>query len=491
MITWLDPTFELTQPFFFYSVVFSILFASLTYITLKVLKVHDPQLKSILYMIPLFVPLAVFARFPPSYLMGEISFGGFPINSDILNLAKLEDLLFPRKISTEHLSIISVDHEFFAVQFLSIAGLVCITGLTVGTALLAFLYMFGSRIVCWLQGVVELTPEEKPELVAMVKRLAGSAGVSIPRIGITEDLRPNAFTIGYGKKAVMVFSLGLLKMLDGAELEAVISHEIAHIMNRDFHFIALMSALKVISFFNPLVYLLSPAITKEREVLADNTGMELIEKPETLGLALTKIWEASKGFSKGLLRRRISGFFIVSEIRDVRNLLATHPTLESRLSNIAERRFRKNTSRGEALGAFLACAVIIVMVICVCAPLTQMHIPPKDINVISLAPKGADGLVISVLPDFDLEEVAKDRVEVFPLPEKFDPGQSSSSSLHFYASATPARSHLSLPLYLSQVSGFTYSWILTSVDIAAVAAILSLSCGNNLGKAIKNRFAVR
>ena len=501
MITWLDPISELMQPFFFYSLVLPILFTSLTCIILKVFKVHNPRFRSLFYMIPLLLPLVVYAIFPPSYLMAAVSFGRFTVTTKMSNPVKFEEVSSSRDAFISSFPFEDTHLKLFVIHVFSVTGLLCLTGLIVGTALLVFLYVFGSRIVCWLQGVVELTPEEKPELAAMVKGLARRAGISMPRIGITEDLRPNAFTIGYGKNAMIVFSLGLLKILDKAELEAVISHEIAHIKNHDFHFNAVVSALKVISFFNPIVHLLSPTIKKEREVLADNTGMELIERPWILGLALTKIWEASKGFSESLLRRWVSSFFIVSEIRYIRNLLATHPTLESRLSNIAEKRSRKNASRNEMLRAILACTVITVMIICVCNPLiwtydplTQMRASTRGTNEISFTRNGVGRLVISTLPNihymqqfrcriFSLEEATKDRSGLFMLLEKFNPKQLSSPL--FYASTTSASSHLYFPFFPSQVSCFTYSWILTSVDIVAVATILILSCCGSFGKAVK------
>lgn len=90
--------------------------------------------------------------------------------------------------------------RIMGIQYLFLTDILCLLGLSFGTALLAFLYVFGSRIVCKLQGVVELTPQEYPELVSMTQRLVERAGVSMPRLGITEDLRPNAFTIGWGER---------------------------------------------------------------------------------------------------------------------------------------------------------------------------------------------------------------------------------------------------------------------------------------------------
>jgi heat shock protein HtpX len=239
-----------------------------------------------------------------------------------------------------------------------------------GIMLLPVLYILGSRMVRRFHGVVNITPDEKPTLFQMVKKIANSVDVFTPCIGITENLEPNAFTVGYGKRATIVFSSGLLDMLDGAELEAVIAHEIAHIKNHDFHFMALVSVLKVISFFNPIVYLLSSAITREREILADDTGGRLLEKPERLGLALLKIWEAPKEFSQGFLTRFISSLFIISEIGQLKTLFAAHPPLERRLSKNAEKEFWSSVSRDKPK-SILACFMIAVMLFSFCYPLFQ------------------------------------------------------------------------------------------------------------------------
>ena len=499
MMTWLDPISDLTQPFFFYSITFTILFALLTYIILRMLGVHDPKFKSYFYMIPLIIPLVIYAIFPPFYLAAEISFASFASIADMPAQAKIESISLPEMLFDAIPSFKPVHLEVVKMQVLSLTGLLCFAGLIASTVLLVFLYLFGNRIVCWLQGIVELTHEEEPELVAMVSRLAQRAGISMPRIGITEDLRPNAFTIGYGKNAMIVFSLGLLKMLEDAELEAVISHEIGHIKNQDFHFNALVSALKTVSFFNPLAYLLTSAIKREREFLADNTGMKLIKKPWIFGKALKKVWEASNGSSGGLLKRWISSFFIVSELRHQRNLLATHPTLKSRLSNIADSIYHRSAGRDETLRAILSCAIIIMMVINVCGllawtryPITLTRIHSKEISVASK--KGGYRLKISDMPNithiwqfecrtFNHEKDAEDRGE---LPLTVELGkQLNTPPLYFYISIASTEHQPSLLSRPSQVSGSTYSWILTSTNIVVMTIILFLSCRDCFRNAIK------
>ena len=79
-------------------------------------------------------------------------------------------------------------------------------------------------------------------------------------------LLPNAFTIGYGRKTVMVFSLGLLNMLDLDELTAVVSHELAHVKAKDYLFKTASYALNILSFFNPLLILHRITVSKRARI---------------------------------------------------------------------------------------------------------------------------------------------------------------------------------------------------------------------------------
>jgi len=371
MMVWQDFIPRPMSSLLFQSVVLSILLSFSIYIALKVIKIRDPKFISILYLAPMFVPLVIYAIFfPPSSI-----FQPRTLERTLNLIPQIKGGI----IFGENFIKVSI-LRIMGIQYLFLTDILCLLGLSFGTALLAFLYVFGSRIVCKLQGVVELTPQEYPELVSMTQRLVERAGVSMPRLGITEDLRPNAFTIGWGGKAMIVVTLGILKMLDGDELEAVMAHEIAHIKNQDFHFMALISSLRAISFFNPLVYILSPAIRKERELFADNTGTKLLESPEAFGLALTKIWDASKILPRSFLIQWISGLFIVSEIKHARNFLATHPTLENRLSSISESRIRTNVSKLDIMKTILTCGVLISVMLCAFGLLVQTFFPVMRMN---------------------------------------------------------------------------------------------------------------
>src|SRR6201997_1469221 len=80
-------------------------------------------------------------------------------------------------------------------------------------------------------------PNDGPEartLHAIVERLCIQANLPKPRIAIAQTPMPNAFAIGRSpKSATVCATTGILRLLDPAELEAVLGHEITHVINRD------------------------------------------------------------------------------------------------------------------------------------------------------------------------------------------------------------------------------------------------------------------
>jgi len=328
--------FQLLEPALINSLCFTFIFSVLAYLIVEVFKVNEPKVKSMIYLIPLLTPLIILLLLPPSLTSHYVqTIGSTQVHSNLLKTTVVEG------------------------ETLSVFGLVSLIGLVASISYLSGMFTLGDRIVSRLYGVVELSADENEKLFSTVKRLSKNLQMVAPRIGLIENLKPNAFTAGYGAKAIVVVSVGLLETLERSELNAVLAHELAHIKNRDFNFKALTSALKLTSFFNPLVYLLSSAISRQREILADKVGMKLLKKPELLGKTLIKIWEASKNFPQdGFVKQLASGLFITSPVRRVANAFSSHPQMDFRLSNIAERGVSKGMDRRGMLKVFAACAFI-------------------------------------------------------------------------------------------------------------------------------------
>lgn len=75
--------------------------------------------------------------------------------------------------------------------------------------------------------------DSHPHLVSTVERLATTAGVTVPRVAISRLRTPNAFAAATPGGGIVGVTTGLLDMLDGAELDAVIAHEVAHLARGD------------------------------------------------------------------------------------------------------------------------------------------------------------------------------------------------------------------------------------------------------------------
>ena len=103
----------------------------------------------------------------------------------------------------------------------------------------AFISLALSKVMAkWSMGVQIIDPNTNdPTLRALVRavdRLAQSAGIPMPEVGIYESPEVNAFATGPTKRSSLVaVSTGLLQRMDQPEVEGVLSHEVAHIANGD------------------------------------------------------------------------------------------------------------------------------------------------------------------------------------------------------------------------------------------------------------------
>lgn len=185
-----------------------------------------------------------------------------------------------------------------------------------------------------------VTPEQR-QLQNVVEEMAIAAGIPKPRIWIIPDSDPNAFATGHEPEtASIAVTEGLLKSLDREELQAVIAHEMSHIRNYDVRLMTLLAALvgavgltshvllrvlrnlrvrKVgkagapVAIVVLLVWLLtlilaplasavlSMAVSRKREYLADATGAQLNRNPLALARALEKV-DAAPEATRSIIR---------------------------------------------------------------------------------------------------------------------------------------------------------------------------------------------
>jgi heat shock protein HtpX len=97
-----------------------------------------------------------------------------------------------------------------------------------------FSYWFSDKIVLRMYSAQEVSPQEAPELYAMVDDLARQAEVPMPKVYIIPDESPNAFATGRNPEhAVVAVTQGILRLLTPTELKGVLAHEMGHVRNRD------------------------------------------------------------------------------------------------------------------------------------------------------------------------------------------------------------------------------------------------------------------
>ena len=74
-------------------------------------------------------------------------------------------------------------------------------------------------------------------------------------------------------KPVILLPLGLLSGLSVPEVEAIISHELAHVKRRDYLVNVLQNLVEIVFFFNPAVIWVSKLIKEERENCCDDLAL--------------------------------------------------------------------------------------------------------------------------------------------------------------------------------------------------------------------------
>src|SRR5579862_4582642 len=110
-----------------------------------------------------------------------------------------------------------------AVTIAIVAGLLFLLQLTTSDKIA--LYSMGAKVV---------SPQEAPELHAIIERLCVQANLPKPRVAVAQTAMPNAFAVGRSpKSATVCATTGILNLLSPAELEAVLGHELTHVQNRD------------------------------------------------------------------------------------------------------------------------------------------------------------------------------------------------------------------------------------------------------------------
>jgi heat shock protein HtpX len=123
----------------------------------------------------------------------------------------------------------------FVIGYLLDAGPVgAVIALIIAVVLSVVSYFNGDKLVLASTRARLVSPEEEPRLHNIVEGLAIAAGIPKPKVYVVPEQAPNAFATGRDPEhSSVAVTQGLLGSLDRVELEGVIGHEMAHILDRD------------------------------------------------------------------------------------------------------------------------------------------------------------------------------------------------------------------------------------------------------------------
>ncbi|HZC30546.1 MAG TPA: zinc metalloprotease HtpX, partial [Gaiellaceae bacterium] len=149
-------------------------------------------------------------------------------------------------------ALLGLLYVVFAVVLFSVlnVGLAPMLVIVIGLAFVQ--YYTSDKLALAASGAKIVSPEEAPELHAMVERLCAMSDLPKPRLAIVDTDVPNSFATGRNPKhAAVAVTTGLWRRMEPKEIEAVLAHELSHIANRD------VLIMTVASFFAMLAALLT------------------------------------------------------------------------------------------------------------------------------------------------------------------------------------------------------------------------------------------
>lgn len=248
----------------------------------------------------------------------------------------------------------------------AIEGAIVLGVLGVLAALYA--YYLGASTVLAAVGAQEADPRQYQQVYNIVQTLAIGDGLPMPKVYVINDPSPNAFATGRDPNhASVTVTTGLLQIMDREELMGVLAHEMSHVKNFDVRLLLVvttmigLAALIASIFWNSVgrmrlrgqgaivvlaigilftlvAFLVGPlmqlALSRQRESLADVSGVELTRNPAGLISALQKI--ASNDKPPARFNNAVAAMMIDNPEehhgRFFSRLFDTHPPIQERIA---------------------------------------------------------------------------------------------------------------------------------------------------------------
>jgi heat shock protein HtpX len=232
-----------------------------------------------------------------------------------------------------------------------------------------FSYFFSDKIVLALyraQPMDEKSSEGK-RIHGLVHSVSQRMKIPVPKLFVIDEKSPNAFATGRNpQNAAVVFTRGILSLLNDEELEGVIAHELSHVKNRDI-LIASMAAtiagaismlahtaqwgmfgsrdrdgknmigLILVAISVPMIaMLIQLAVSRSREFLADETAAKTLHSGRGLANALRKLEKGIHTHPFDSANEGTAHLFIANPFagEGLIGLFRTHPSTSERVARL-------------------------------------------------------------------------------------------------------------------------------------------------------------
>ncbi|WP_251330417.1 M48 family metalloprotease [Haloplanus pelagicus] len=236
----------------------------------------------------------------------------------------------------------------------------------VGLPLLVVLqYLITVQFPLWTEESREITPEDHPELHDRADRIADELDIPKPKMYLIESDRLNAFALGRRGSGKVFLHRGLVQRMSLDELEPIVAHEFAHLRNRDSILMGLgTSIVTIVSSGLFILFLLASLdsdrpwlmrlvgaavsvcvhffllvfvgmVSRYREYVADEDAVRATGRYDGMRSALEKLRSEKRRVDDVDMSASRSAISFVDFSGGIASsLLATHPSLDKRISRI-------------------------------------------------------------------------------------------------------------------------------------------------------------
>ena len=157
-----------------------------------------------------------------------------------------------------------------------------------GVALFMLRLLGGLSYIYYLKNRMNFPADEY--WVDLIQDLSERAGLKKGVELVESAMVRTPMVVGF-LKPMILFPMGVINRLSPEEVEAILAHELAHVLRNDYVFNILQSVVEALFYFHPAVWWMSAQISNERESACDDIAINLIKNKMNYARALVAIQE--------------------------------------------------------------------------------------------------------------------------------------------------------------------------------------------------------